>query len=219
MKHVFAFLLAIAAASLASGSASAKEPVLIELFASQNCTACPKAHKTLKDVQAERGEDVLILTWSVDYWDYLGAPDPMAIPAATERQAAYADRLGVRAPYTPQSVYDGAKQCPATRRNTVDENIEAREGASQPGRVRVSSLPDKRFSLDGYPLAPVEVNIVEFLAESDNPTSMVNPVTRSETLGRWTGGRVSFSFDCKKSCVAIVQQPGHGEVYATHRLQ
>lgn len=203
---------------LASADARPGRPVLIELFASQNCTACPKAHRTLQSVQKAHGEDVFVLTWSVDYWDYLGTPDPMAIPAATERQAAYTERLGLRAPYTPQSVYDGAKQCPATQRATVESNIETRASADIPGDVTIEPSGAGRFSLDGYTPAPVEVRLVEFLDGPANPTAMVHPVTRTQMLGQWTGGRVSFAYDCEATCAAIVQAPQHGEVYAAERL-
>ena len=68
IRIVLSLLLAM---ELMVAPAFAEGPVLVELFASQNCRACPKAHKTLKAVNAER-DDLLVLTWSVDYWDYLG---------------------------------------------------------------------------------------------------------------------------------------------------
>ena len=210
----FAFGLVVPA----TASADTGQPVLIEIFASQNCLACPQAHRTLKAVQEAHGEYVLVLTWSVDYWDYLGAPDPMAMPAASERQAAYAERLGLRAPYTPQSVYDGAMQGPATRRKAVETNIKTRASADRRGRVSFESLGNGQFSLDGYALEPVEVHLVEYLTPASNATAMVHPVTRTQSLGRWTGGRVRFSYACEESCAAIVQAPGHGEVIAAHRL-
>ncbi|HAY06627.1 MAG TPA: DUF1223 domain-containing protein, partial [Hyphomonas sp.] len=52
--------------------ARAEGPVLIELFASKNCRTCPAAYKTLASVEQEHGRKVLIITWPVDYWDYLG---------------------------------------------------------------------------------------------------------------------------------------------------
>ena len=122
MIRIFA-LLALAVSAFGSASADTDRPVLIELFANQNCPACPKAHRTMKQVEAER-DDVLILTWTVNYWDYLGDPDPMAMPAAKDRQMAYTDRLSLRAPYTPQSFYDGAKECPATKKRQIRRNIE-----------------------------------------------------------------------------------------------
>ena len=101
MKRLLAALFVLS--PVAVPAAQAESPTLIELFASQNCRACPKAHKTLKAVDEAR-DDVLILTWSVDYWDYLGGKDPMAMGESKERQRAYVDRFRLRGPYTPQTV-------------------------------------------------------------------------------------------------------------------
>ena len=60
MIRIFA-LLALAVSAFGSASADTDRPVLTELFANQNCPACPKAHRTMKQVEAER-DDVLILT-------------------------------------------------------------------------------------------------------------------------------------------------------------
>jgi hypothetical protein len=81
--------------------------MLVELFASKNCRACPAAYKTLKEVQAERGDSVMVLTWAVDYWDYLGGKEKMALPESKDRQRAYCDHFSLRGPYTPQTVYNG----------------------------------------------------------------------------------------------------------------
>jgi hypothetical protein len=70
--------------------------------------------RRLKEVDAAR-DDVLILTWSVDYWDYLGGKDPMAMGESKERQRAYVDRFKLRGPYTPQTVYNGVEQCPGNK--------------------------------------------------------------------------------------------------------
>ena len=124
MTRFFA-LFALSLSMMGSAQADQSRSVLVELFANQNCPACPKAHRTMKQIEAER-DDVFILTWTVNYWDYLGEPDPMALPIAKERQMAYTDRLSLRAPYTPQSFYDGAKECPGTRKRDIRRNIKAR---------------------------------------------------------------------------------------------
>lgn len=215
MIRVFA-LLALAASAFGSASADADRPVLIELFANQNCPACPKAHRTMKQVEAER-DDVLILTWTVNYWDYLGDPDPMAMPAAKDRQMAYTDRLSLRAPYTPQSFYDGAKECPATKKRRIRSNIEQRidlRDAAVPSlewdgqHVRVSGANDETL----------ELLKVEYLQGEANETSMVNPVTSVDSLGLWVEQDQAFEIACTSTCAVLLQEQDTGEVIAVKAL-
>ena len=216
MKAILSTLLAALALVPA---AQAERPVLIELFASQNCKVCPQAYKTLRAVEKAHEGEVFILTWAVDYWDYLGEPDPLAIPAATERQAAYADRLGVRAPYTPQSVYDGAKECPATKEETINANIDDRRKVADTLDIEVSAGDGKRFAVDGALPAPADIHLVSYVPEEDAFNGMVNPVVSTRKLGVWTGGPVTFSYTCERACAVIVQERGFGQVLAARPLQ
>src|SRR5262245_20529255 len=74
--------------------------VTVELFTSQGCASCPAADNLLTEL-ADR-PDVLALSLSVDYWDYLGWRDTLARPEHTKRQYAYAKSLRTYQPYTPQ---------------------------------------------------------------------------------------------------------------------
>ena len=49
----------------------------------------------------------------VDYWDYLGWKDTLALHSHTNRERAYADVRGDREVYTPQVVVNGSVQCSA----------------------------------------------------------------------------------------------------------
>ena len=89
-------------------AASAKRPVVVELFTSQGCGACTRANALVADL-AER-PDVLALTFPVDYWDYLGWKDTFARPEFSARQRAYMKAAGQREVYTPQVVVDGSPQ-------------------------------------------------------------------------------------------------------------
>ena len=215
MIRVFA-LLALAVSAFGSASAETDRPVLIELFANQNCPACPKAHRTMKQIEAER-DDVLILTWTVNYWDYLGEPDPMAMPAAKDRQMAYTDRLSLRAPYTPQSFYDGAKECPGTKKRRIRKNIEQRidlRDAAAPNldwdgqQIRVSGTSDETL----------ELMKVEYLSGEANETSMVNPVTHVDSLGLWVEPDQIFDIACNSTCAVLLQEQDTGEVIAVKAL-
>ena len=87
---------------------AARPPVVVELFTAQGCSSCAPATEAVAAL-AER-EDVLSLTFSVDYWDYLGWKDTFADGAFSDRQRAYAKHFGIRDVYTPQVVIDGKVQ-------------------------------------------------------------------------------------------------------------
>jgi hypothetical protein len=102
---------AASAAAVALGSPSAwatpqTNPLpILELFTSQGCSSCPVAD-ALFETYAKR-DDVLALTYSVDYWDYLGWRDTLASPRFTKRQRSYAKARGDGNIYTPQIVVNG----------------------------------------------------------------------------------------------------------------
>lgn len=212
----FFALFAVTALMFGSAAADTDRPVLVELFANQNCPACPKAHRTMTQIEAER-DDVFILTWSVNYWDYLGDPDPMALPVAKDRQMAYTDRLSLRAPYTPQSFYDGAKECPGTRKRDIRRNIKDRM------KLRTEAAPELVLHGDtlrvaGQSTETLELTVVEYLSGEANTTGMVNPVTRVDSLGLWMGEDDVFEVACATSCAVLLQEQDSGEVIAVKAL-
>lgn len=212
MTRFLALFLCLLPAAIAPANAD-ESPVVVELFASQNCQACPKAHRTLSRVSKEN-EDVLILTWSVDYWDYLGAPDPMAMPEAKARQAAYADQMELRAPYTPQSVYDGVKQCPATNRRRVMRNINDRRSDRSDAAPKLLRT-ETGLQVSGEISSALDLHIVEYLSAENNQTDMVNPVISTRLVTDWRVEDGSVEVDCTYACAAILQAPGHGEIFET----
>ena len=91
----------------AADRAHAAEPNLavIELFTSQGCSSCPPADALLAELGKRPG--LITLSFSVDYWNYLGWHDTLSSPANSERQRDYARRRGDGQVYTPQAVVDG----------------------------------------------------------------------------------------------------------------
>ncbi|NIQ95962.1 MAG: DUF1223 domain-containing protein, partial [Desulfuromonadales bacterium] len=79
--------------------------MLIELFTSQGCSSCPPADELLNRYRDKRG--VITLSFSVDYWNYLGWHDTLSSPENSERQRDYALARGDGSVYTPQVVVDG----------------------------------------------------------------------------------------------------------------
>ena len=80
---------------------------VVELFTSQGCNSCPRAEQALARLgEQTRGMPVFPVEWHVDYWDYLGWPDPYALPEAERRQRSYGSALNSRI-FTPQMVLNG----------------------------------------------------------------------------------------------------------------
>lgn len=194
----------------------AEGPVLVELFASKNCRACPAAYKTLAAVEAERGDGVLVLSWAVDYWDYLGGKEKMALPESKERQRAYVDHFSLRGPYTPQTVYNGLEQAPGNKPTKVGAAMMKAEMA--PATDIRLQRSGKRVVLTGTPEGLSDIWWVSYLKAGDNPTKMPNPVTSVRQIGPWLGGRAEIELPaCESGCALIVQEAGMGRVLATLR--
>ena len=86
-------------------AADPAHPTVVELFQSQGCSSCPPANRNVMSL-ADR-PDLLVLSWQVTYWDYLGWKDSFADAAFTARQQAYARSLGHNGVFTPQVVING----------------------------------------------------------------------------------------------------------------
>jgi hypothetical protein len=111
MMHVLRNLSALALLAVmvlsASSPAHAGGKSVIELFTSQGCNSCPPADKLLGTLTKE--PSVIPLTLAVDYWDYLGWKDTLALSDHTKRQRHYAKMRGDMNVYTPQAIVNGVK--------------------------------------------------------------------------------------------------------------
>lgn len=109
-----------------------EQPTVIELFTSQGCSSCPPADELL--AKLARQPNVVALSFSVDYWDYIGWKDTFASPAFTARQKAYASARRDGHVYTPQAIVNGLDHAVGSDAAAIDRAARAtygRQGAMQ----------------------------------------------------------------------------------------
>ena len=205
-----------------AGSAAARPPVVVELYTAQGCASCGKANAHVAELAEEKG--VLALTFSVDYWDYLGWADTFAKPEFTARQKAYVAKLALREPYTPQVVVDGAAQASGSRPDKVDALVAgAAKAARKPpevrflrGRVYVGSARAPKGGGEVWLIRydPREQDVAVKSGDNKGQTIPHRNVVRDVArLGAWRGKPVAFrlpaaSEDGLKAVVLV--QAGHG---------
>jgi len=127
-------LCAVSLLVAGSGTARAQSTVVVELFTSQGCSSCPAADRMLTQLRETPG--ILPLTLNVDYWDYLGWKDDLALPSNSLRQRAYARKMRSRNVYTPQMMFDGKMDVVGSRKREVISAVIAY--ISEPDPVPVS---------------------------------------------------------------------------------
>ena len=99
----------------------AEPRAVIELFTSQGCSSCPAADKLLGELSAD--PTILAMSLAIDYWDYLGWKDTLALAGHSRRQRAYARARHDREVYTPQAVVNGATHVVGSDKAAIERAI------------------------------------------------------------------------------------------------
>src|SRR6476646_6127622 len=137
--RITSFALA-ALAVLANRSAQAEPRAVIELFTSQGCSSCPPADRLAAEYARDRS--VIMMSLAVDYWDYLGWKDTLALAGHTSRQRAYARIRGDRQVYTPQAVIDGAVHVLGSDKAAIEKAIHQEREQATPLELPVTLRQD-----------------------------------------------------------------------------
>jgi hypothetical protein len=203
-----AYSIAVVLAGLMTvqpASAGDKRAVL-ELFTSQGCSSCPAADRLLGELTSD--PSLITMSLAVDYWDYLGWQDTLALHGHTKRERAYAAARGDRDVYTPQIVVNGAVAVLGSDKNAIESAIAKTRASAQPLSVPVT------LKIDGDKLVaevadatgatrPAEVwlcpltgKITVNVGRGENTGKTLtyyNVVRGWKKIGDWNGKAASFS--------------------------
>ena len=211
--------------------AAEDQPVVVELFTAQGCSACPPADRLLGKLADKPG--VLPLALHVDYWDYIGWADGFADPRFTHRQKAYAHRSDERMIYTPQMVVGGTDQIVGSRVMEVADAISAHGDVAQPVRVRAERQAGKVHiqvqMAEGAAARELLVQLVPFephqrvaIDGGENAGAVFdyfNIVRDWQVLDEWNGQGVwTDEVTLDGPAAVIVQEPGPGRILGAARV-
>lgn len=235
IRHLLGCVAALLLSAATAGAQEARTPVVVELFTSQGCSACPPADELLHEL-AQR-DDVIALSFHVDYWDYIGWKDSFAQPAFTARQKAYAQAGGRRSVYTPQMIIGGSDAVVGHKAMKIVMTIDEHWSAPQRAAVTIigRNAEDTVFRVRLEPRAEVAprsaLQLVRYvpedhveIARGENAGHRLrysNIVSELTTVASWDGNPTEMELDVpgQDAAVLILQAEGQGEVLAATPLK
>ncbi len=105
--------------------AISKPIVVLELFTSQGCSSCPLADDLLNEVKNKYSDnEVITLSYHVDYWNYIGWKDPFSKKIFSNKQRDYGRKFNSSSIYTPQIVVNGKEHFVGSNRSIMNIKLE-----------------------------------------------------------------------------------------------
>ncbi len=200
-----AFNLIVPGPCARAESRAADPRAVVELFTSQGCSSCPAADKLMSELQSD--PSFIPLSLAIDYWDYLGWKDTLALAGHTNRQRAYMRMRGDREIYTPQAVINGVLQAIGSDRSQIEDAIARSYTNYAPLSVpvtvnvnadRVSVTIPARDEAQGSELwlctVSTHVSVPITRGENrDHTITYTNVVRKWIKLGTWSGQSETFT--------------------------
>ncbi len=217
------------------------QKIVLELFTSQGCSSCPKADALLPEFIKRK--DVIAISMSINYWDYLGWRDTFGKALFTDRQRSYGKRIGDGIIYTPQMIVDGRAHVNGSNRSAIEALIAQRkkERARTPGvALDVITRDDMLIVTVGDAPAGVKVEAATLwmalfsrkktvkVQRGENRGRYLtyhNVVRELAPIGRWTGARMTLKLPKKPisqrgadGCVILLQNGDGGPIVAAAQM-
>ena len=186
--------------------------VVVELYTSQGCNACPPADEMLGQLAGR--DDVIALSLHVDYWDYLGWRDTFAKRQFAKRQVAYRDAWHKSVVYTPQIVVQGSHEVAGNHPKDLTAAIDAALQDVPPinvtverqgGMLKCRIEPGSERMVGIIWIAKYTKSATVEISRGENAgrtITYMNVVTSLNRIGSWAGNEIED---------VAMPQPGPGE--------
>lgn len=183
------------------------EIAVLELFTSQGCSSCPPADKLVATYTSK--ENVIPLSFHVDYWDRLGWKDPFSSHGYSQRQYMYASALHSNV-YTPQLVINGTSEMVGSDANKIstalnkifseqsDASLTIRKAQIQNGKININFDVSGNIQNSVLNIAVIEKKTVTPIKAGENGGATLtdfNVVRNFKTVPKVESGENNTSID------------------------
>ena len=181
-------LLTISFSTVSLKNKMAKEQdgfALIELFTSEGCSSCPPADEAVEEIQKKYNDnDVLVLSYHVDYLNKLGWKDIFSDASFTQRQEYYSNIFRLNNIYTPQVVVNGKKEFLGSDKSKLISSIEEQLNERSAVSIKLNVVQNTEGKIDVHYSAegadPKKEHAILILVQK----MATNEIKKGENTGR-----------------------------------
>jgi hypothetical protein len=162
--------------------------VLLELFTSEGCAACPQVDALmarLNGTKTDAGDLIVGISEHVTFMNHRGWRDPFSTETATERHSAYGEAFGQKVVLIPQIVINGETQLVTNDESDVRHALEKIHPSATRLRIESAKTEGRKlevsFSLTG-PVPAQTVDVYAVIAEDAASSSVKRGENASRTL-------------------------------------
>ncbi|WP_298480525.1 DUF1223 domain-containing protein [uncultured Maribacter sp.] len=157
--------------------------VVLELFTSQGCSSCPAADVLLDEIKNSNQKNFYVMSYHVDYWNYLGWKDPFSKKAYKEKQSIYNSKFKYRGNYTPEVVVNGKTHFVGSSKYKMFNTIEEYKKKRSSNKIEISELVvnDNKLKFNYAISGGIKEKAIRSVLVLDEKVTMV---TRGENKSR-----------------------------------
>lgn len=148
MKHILLTLFILPLCMSFETKATFPPVTVFELFTSQGCSSCPPADELLMHIQNSNHEqEIIALSYHVDYWNYIGWKDPFSSSTFSKKQSIYNKKFNNQTNYTPQVVVNGSEHFVGSNKNIMHKMIKKFARIAAENKIDISEVKQNDKSL------------------------------------------------------------------------
>jgi hypothetical protein len=204
--------------STSAAWAQSHGPVVIELFTSAGCPACPEADENLNALAAR--PDILALACHVTYFDRATRKNNLSRPFCDARQGLYKLSLKTGRVFTPMMVFNGQNYITGKKNDEVSARVQSALNSKPTAAIDLTvqagyldiRLP--QIAMENK----AELWLIEYAPKAEG--GYQNVITNFTKLMNWNGAATSMAFPIQESGhYAVIAQSYKTGIVAAGKIQ